>query len=76
MPTATTPLGQVIDRSGLRRNHIARRCGVEEWTVSRWIRGTSQPGEAQQLALAAVLNLDLEDLQALLPEKVGRGAPA
>lgn len=64
--TDTSALGQAIDRAGLRRDHVARRCGVEKWTVSRWLRGTSRPDASQQLALGALLNLDLEEVQALI----------
>lgn len=64
--TEDTPLAQAIDRAGLRRDFVARRCGVKPWTVSRWLRGASRPDPSQQLALGALLNLDIEDVLELV----------
>jgi DNA-binding transcriptional regulator YiaG len=47
---------------------------VKEWTVSRWSGGTSRPDEAEQRLLAAVLNMDLEELRGLLPAEADRDA--
>lgn len=61
-----TPLAKAVRDKGLTPEHVARRCGVEKWTLSRWFRGASQPDEAQQLVLGALLNLDREEIADLV----------
>lgn len=72
---AITPLAEALDRSGLRREHVARRCGVKPWTVSKWLAGIHAPDESQQLVLGALLNMEAAEVAALIERTAALGLP-
>lgn len=71
---APKTLGEALDRSGLRREFVARRCGVKPWTVSKWIAGIHTPDASQQLVLGALLNMDAAEISGLVSPPARKAA--
>ncbi len=67
MPIVIATLADAISRDRRPKSDIAELCGVEPWTLSRWISGRRPLSEEEQIRLAGVLNLNLAELREILP---------
>ena len=68
--TACAQLRAAKARRGLTNAALASRLGVKAETVSRWIRGATDPTGPQLAELARILDISLDDLMAPPPVQV------
>lgn len=52
-----------IEASGIRKNFIAFKLGVDNSTVTKWCKGLHTPPEERLLQLAALLHRDISELK-------------
>ena len=62
-------LNELILKSGLKKEHIAKLIGVTNVTLSKWIAGETSPDFKYVLMLKEILNLD--SLDELVDDKSG-----
>ena len=62
MPLRADRVRQLQQKQGYTNRHIATLIGVNENTVSRWARGTRQPGSLSLNLLAALLDTSTDYL--------------
>lgn len=53
---------ELIEKSGLKKSYIAKQVGVNENTLTNWIKERSYPRLDQAVKLAEILNCKITDL--------------
>jgi transcriptional regulator with XRE-family HTH domain len=51
-----------ISRSGIKKNHIAKRCGVSLPTITAWVQGKTKIKGIHLLILADMLDVEPKEL--------------
>lgn len=60
--TPNQALADAIELSGYRKGWIAKQIGVGPWTLSRWLKGESDPDPVEIKNLALLLHCDVDAL--------------
>jgi len=55
-------IGELIEQSGFKKKYIAKKMGVSDDTLTSWIKGKTWPRLNQAVALADLLDCDVNDL--------------
>lgn len=55
-------IGRLIEESGLKKRYIAKQVGVNENTITNWIKGRSYPALDKAVLLANLLECTVDDL--------------
>ena len=55
-------LKEAIRKAGLRQDELAAKMGISVNTVSRWVRGESEPPISTVKELSAILNCSVQEL--------------
>ncbi|UOQ93428.1 helix-turn-helix transcriptional regulator [Halobacillus shinanisalinarum] len=62
-------LNEMIEESGLRKKHIAKKLDVNPTTISGWISGKRRIFLEDAVRLANILNCDVNDLYEIVDER-------
>jgi transcriptional regulator with XRE-family HTH domain len=62
-------IGELVEESGLRRNFIAKHCGVTTKQVSNWCTGRSFPTFEKAFILAYLLKCKVDDLAEVIKKE-------
>jgi len=60
---AYTKIKEVLDSKGLKQEWVADQIGVTQATISNWCTGRKKPRKPSLMALANLLNVEIEDLK-------------
>lgn len=62
-PKEMTKLKKLIAESGYKKDYIAKKAGIQGYTLSKMINGYQVMPPAVKIAIAGVLDVEMDDLQ-------------